>query len=132
MLILAPVFNSNFDQRIIKKPTLSTRQEIELPDKNLLTVGREEGCDLEINSKSVSRRHATITIKNAKEAYIQDGDGTNPSSNGTFVNNQRVTGSKRLLQGDEIRFAGVLFTLRGLRQRNSETLTTLNGEGPVS
>ena len=59
-------------------------RQVELGDKTL-TVGRTADNDIQLNSTGVSARHA-ILRREGKEYFIDDADSTN----GVFVNNQRV------------------------------------------
>jgi putative serine protease PepD len=60
-----------------------------------LTIGREAGCDLVLSDSKVSRRHASIKVLPDGRATLYDLG----SSNGTYVNGQRV--SSVLLTGNE-------------------------------
>ena len=76
----------------------------EAPDKTLIdhlpfTIGRVEECDLTIDSIQVSREHATL-YKAGHEIRIRD----NGSTNGTFVNGQRL-GDVVLSDGDIVTVA---------------------------
>ena len=71
-------------------------------------VGRSADCDLCISEGFVSRRHAQLLIK-SNMIWLKDLG----SSNGTFVNGERVSGSVRLLHGDEIAFDTSAFQLVG-------------------
>ena len=62
-----------------------------------LVLGREEGCDIPINNRQVSRRHATITPSN--DGVILQDLG---SKNGTHCNGTRITESISLTDGDVI------------------------------
>jgi pSer/pThr/pTyr-binding forkhead associated (FHA) protein len=61
------------------------------------SIGREATNDIVLFDPEVSRRHAQITFK-AGRYYIEDLGSTN----GTFVNQQLVTGSVPLANGDVI------------------------------
>ncbi len=61
-------------------------------------LGREAACDISIANDQVSRRHARISLEGA--AHVIEDLG---SSNGTFVNGERLTGPRALKSGDEIR-----------------------------
>jgi diguanylate cyclase (GGDEF)-like protein len=72
---------------VIKKIPLEEKQ---------YSIGRADDCGIVLSSKDVSRRHAVITNEGS-QYFVEDLDSTN----GTFVNGQRVT--KAALQpGDEI------------------------------
>jgi|SRR5690348_4180543 len=62
-----------------------------------LTFGREAGCDVVVNGKDVSRRHAEI-VSTPKGYLVVD-----QSTNGTFVNEERVQGQRLLARADVIR-----------------------------
>jgi hypothetical protein len=66
-------------------------------DKNSLTIGREVGSDVFINEAEVSRRHARLTLQAGN--YLLEDLG---STNGTFVNGQRLMGPRVLQPGDAI------------------------------
>lgn len=68
-----------------------------------IIVGRGEDCDIGISDHSVSRRHARIEATVAGYR-IEDLHSTN----GTFVNNVRVSVT-RLMDGDYLRVGGSIF-----------------------
>ena len=69
-------------------------------------IGRGEKCDLRIPVVSVSRRHCQLTL-DTEEVSIKD----LASSNGTYVNNQRVTESP-LAAGDRLVIGPIVFTVQ--------------------
>ncbi len=62
-----------------------------------LLIGREAGCDVVVPSKNVSRRHAEIVA--TPKGYIL----IDSSTNGTFVNAERVQGQRLLARADVVR-----------------------------
>ncbi len=70
------------------------------------TIGRE-GCDITLGDPDVSRRHAEIEISNATLLISDLG-----STNGTFVNGERIDQPRELRDGDEIRIGAVVWRLR--------------------
>lgn len=62
-----------------------------------VTIGREAGNGIVINDAEVSRKHSQLTLQGGK--YILTDIG---STNGTFVNGQRITGQHVLLPGEVI------------------------------
>jgi ABC-type multidrug transport system ATPase subunit/pSer/pThr/pTyr-binding forkhead associated (FHA) protein len=63
-----------------------------------IIIGRDPGVDLTISSPAVSRRHAKLTRED--DGFVLEDLG---SSNGTFVNDQKLSGRHRLRPGDQIR-----------------------------
>ncbi len=70
-------------------------------------IGRNPGCAVVISSRHVSAQHAEL-IQTEGDIVLYDLG----SSNGTFVNDQRITTACALRSGDVVRFSGVrlLFT----------------------
>src|SRR5205809_4245939 len=62
-----------------------------------LVFGREAGCDVVVPGKDVSRRHAEI-VQTPKGYLLVDS-----STNGTFVNEERVEGQRLLARGDVLK-----------------------------
>ena len=76
-----------------------------IPCKTVLTVGRDKSSDIMLADLMVSRNHAMIRRIGAGDYYLIDGG----SSNGSYVNQQRVTMPKLLKHGDKITIGGVDF-----------------------
>ena len=73
-------------------------------DRFPFTVGRSETCDYQIASTRVSREHAELTRQG--EAFrVRDLQSTN----GTFLNGQRINGEAPLRDGDLLVIADVEF-----------------------
>ncbi|MDH5283917.1 MAG: FHA domain-containing protein [Gemmatimonadota bacterium] len=62
-----------------------------------LVFGREAGCEIVVPNKDVSRRHAEI-VASAQGYLLIDS-----STNGTFVNGERIEGQRILARSDIIR-----------------------------
>jgi pSer/pThr/pTyr-binding forkhead associated (FHA) protein/peroxiredoxin len=71
-----------------------------------VTIGSGEPNDLVIRDETVSRRHAVITFKRGRLEIADLG-----STNGTFVNGQRIQAATTLNKGDKVRFGGADFVL---------------------
>jgi len=67
-------------------------------DRDQVELGRGDQCGLVVNSDLVSRHHATVLRVEGRHV-IRDENSTN----GTFVNDERVSGSVLLSDGDQIR-----------------------------
>lgn len=75
------------------------------------TIGRTAGNDLVLHDENVSRRHAMINEREPGELWIMDLG----SSNGTYLNDRRVTQPARLNDGDRISIGDhvCIFSLEG-------------------
>jgi predicted component of type VI protein secretion system len=67
--------------------------------KTEVIVGRDTTCDIVINDAEISRRHAKFTLQGNN--YVLEDLG---STNGTFVDGQRLMGPHPLQSGDLILF----------------------------
>lgn len=81
-------------------------QMIELPTGKFL-VGREEDCHLRPNSDLVSRHHCVFLV-DAYTTRLRDLGSTN----GTFVNDERLQGAVTLNNGDLVRFGNLELKLK--------------------
>jgi predicted component of type VI protein secretion system len=68
-------------------------------DKNEFIVGREQTADIIVSDPEISRRHARIFFQN--NGYIIEDLG---STNGTFVNGQKISGPYLLRPGEVVNF----------------------------
>lgn len=68
------------------------------------TIGRAVECDLVVTSKSVSREHTRIR-RDGRRWFVDDLGSTN----GTYLNGERVIGTLALLDGDSLKVGEVAF-----------------------
>ncbi len=87
---------SNF--RLVMRSGPSVGKEYPL-DKNELFIGRDLSNDIVINDPEISRRHSRLFMQGNTFAIEDLG-----STNGTFVNGQRLMGPNMLRPGDVITF----------------------------
>lgn len=73
-------------------------------NKDKFLIGRADECNLRPHSDGVSRRHCVI-IKTAKAVGVRD----LKSRNGTLVNGVKITGDKRLRNGDSLEVGPLKF-----------------------
>ncbi len=91
------------DYQLVVVRGRSTAQAIKLED-GVTTVGRQEGCQLKINSSQVSRKHCELFEKKGLLLVKDLG-----SSNGTFVNGKKIEGQRVLEPGNELGVGPVKF-----------------------
>ncbi len=72
-----------------------------------ITIGRSADCDFTINNSALSRRHARIEWVDDTLTLTDLG-----STNGSFINHQRVSETADLHKGDVVHFAGVEYCLK--------------------
>lgn len=78
------------------KSDMSRTYQCEL--KNSITLGKIAGNDIVVNAATVSKRHCMITNRNGR-IFIQDLNSTN----GTFVNSERINFETEIFSGTTIR-----------------------------
>ncbi|MFL7869802.1 MAG: FHA domain-containing protein [Anaerolineales bacterium] len=66
-------------------------------DSDQISIGRDSSSEITVNDAEVSRRHSRLTFQGGK--YVLEDLG---STNGTFVNGQRLTGPHVLKSGEVI------------------------------
>ena len=84
----------------------SPSQGAEHPVQPGATIGRE-GCDIVFSDPDVSRRHAAIQMVSG-EISIEDLGSTN----GTYVNGDRIDERRRLGDGDRVQIGSIVLMLR--------------------
>jgi len=80
-----------------------TRKNFSIHPEKRYLIGRQETCQLRMPLASVSREHAAIFFDEEDELVIEDLG----SSNGTFVNQDRIEGREELTPGDVVQIGGI-------------------------
>jgi len=83
-------------------------------------IGRHQECDLRLFDETTSRRHARIVVEDGDVSLSDLG-----SSNGTWLNGERITGPARLFDGDVVRIGDT--QLRYLSGEGSDRATVVEG-----
>jgi hypothetical protein len=84
-----------------------------------LWVGRSESADLNLDwDEEVSSLHAQLEMVGLECTLVDDG----LSRNGSFVNGERVSGRRRLRDGDTMRFGRTGVIYRALAESGTETV----------
>jgi signal transduction histidine kinase len=100
------------------------QQEVATEKKNVV-IGREAGCDIVLDDRTVSRRHAEIRV--GEDAVLLTDLG---SSNGTYVNRQRVE-NHTLAAGDAITIGSYGLKVRGHASLGGESSGAIEVEFPA-
>lgn len=83
-------------------------------------VGRDVGNDLSVDARGLSRRHAEFLSGPAGELVLRDLNSTN----GTFVNRERIQSPQALVENDVVHFGNAEFRLgveTGTRMAQAES-----------
>jgi predicted component of type VI protein secretion system len=91
------------DYQLVVLRGRSVSSAVKLAD-GVTTAGRQEDCQLRIKSSQVSRKHCQFFEKNGFLLIKDLG-----SSNGSFVNGERIQGQRVLEPGDEIAIGPINF-----------------------
>src|SRR4051794_32456154 len=79
------------------------------PSRQVMVIGRSPSADVALPwDRGVSRRHAELRLFGDEWVIADHG----LSTNGTFVNDQRVAGQRRLRDGDRIRVGSTAIAYR--------------------
>ena len=78
-----------------------------VPMTGTIQIGRAEACHVRIEDRYASQFHARLYPRNGSW-YVEDLGSTN----GTYLNRQRVTGSVELQAGDEVRVGKTTLEIR--------------------
>jgi len=99
---------------VLQGAQLVSKPRFEL-DRDVISIGRAHGSDIEVADRSVSRSHAEFVWEDGSLLLMQKSP-----ANFTFVNGERVTVSRRLHEGDKIQIADVLLLqVEGLPKEGS-------------
>jgi hypothetical protein len=93
-------FNARYKIKGVEK-----QKTLEFPAGGRLSVGRTGGSDLILDDISVSKIHASLAIDADGQLSVAD----TGSTNGTFINGQRISygSATRLVDGDRVKFGEV-------------------------
>ncbi|MBP8998205.1 MAG: FHA domain-containing protein [Anaerolineaceae bacterium] len=83
--------------------TAENKQVFTIPE---LRIGRDPTCEIQLDDETVSNQHARLWFRN-KQWWIED----LMSTNGTFLNDEKVETPTILISGDEIRVGKVLLII---------------------
>ncbi len=73
-------------------------------NEGTMTAGRHQGAEIFLNDTQVSRKHAQFVTQNGVTKVVDL-----KSTNGTFVNGDKLNGEKELVDGDEIQVGATNF-----------------------
>jgi hypothetical protein len=89
-----------------------------------LKIGRAQHCDIVINDTTVSSEHLEVFKDDEGNVFITDLN----SSNGTFVNGKRITGSEKLNQNDIVKVGNSVLPWRNYLKEGYQQTAILEAE----
>ncbi len=95
---------------------LATQDSIKVTDP-AITLGRDDSCDLVIDSEEASRQHARLEVKSG-EMHIQDLGSTN----GTFLQNRKIRSDAIVQSGDTITIGSQTFLVINPNEGANKTI----------
>jgi hypothetical protein len=99
-----------------------------LEGQHEVTVGRDESADVALSwDHQVSRLHAELQCIAGQWTVVDDG----LSSNGSFVNGERISGRRRLADGDALRFGRTHMVFRA-PARGASSMTAVGDALPTA
>ena len=103
---------------------LSSKEILRVPLKGpSMTIGRDPQCDLHLDNRALSRRHAQIEKRGAA-IWVRDLN----SQNGTFVNGERIGNPMALNAGDLVEVGRYQVRIEGVDEAAADTpVLTLTG-----
>lgn len=72
--------------------------------EGVLTIGRHSNAEIFLNDSQVSRKHAQFVTSGGETKIVDLG-----STNGTFLNGERLSGERELNEGDEVQVGATCF-----------------------
>jgi hypothetical protein len=96
--------NTVWSLRVLEPPALVGRS---FEVKGQATVGRAAGCEITLDDTFVSQLHARVSLTDIGVVIEDLG-----STNGTYVNRQRVASATVVQPGDQIQLGGTVLELR--------------------
>jgi pSer/pThr/pTyr-binding forkhead associated (FHA) protein len=88
--------------RILGKDETQTRY-FYMPE---VIIGRDPGCDFLVQDEAVSARHSRLSYHN-HQWWVEDMHSTN----GTYLNNERLSTPTVMINGDELHFGHVTISI---------------------
>ena len=107
--------------RLVTTDTRASPQELALEEGALVTLGRDEACDVRLDARRASARHARLLRQGATVLVEDLGAPT-----GIRVNGEPVPRAE-LSPGDQLEVGGVVFELAGATEAGEATASRLLG-----
>ena len=96
----------------------SPKAKLNIPDQDVVLIGRQADCDVIIPHRSASRHHASLERISQGKYRLRDLN----SMNGTFVNGKRLRGPQVVSQSDQILIGRYLIDLNGTARDLSQEI----------
>lgn len=114
---------NDHESRIVLRPRTAGAAEQSYSDG--VVLGRSTVADHGVDVPSISNEHCQLDIAGSVVRV------TDRSTNGTFVNGDRVMGSAVLSNGDQLEIGPVMYDFLGIAGRERSPATHLTRRGPI-
>jgi predicted component of type VI protein secretion system len=102
---------------LVYRDDTGAQRFVPLEGQTSLTIGRSSGCDVRLPwDERVSRVHAALDLVGSDWTLVDDG----LSRNGTFLNGERLTGRRRLHDGDTFVLGSTSFNYRDTNRGSTQ------------
>lgn len=109
-------------------PPIILTQENELVgetfDRAEIIIGRDPNCELPLADEMISSRHARLSYHH-NQWWVEDSQSTN----GTYLNEERVFIATVLVEGDELRFGNTHISVSFHTRQGNESESGRGGKG---
>jgi len=103
----APVAKGNYGLEIIKSGNGKDLKDGSIiPIRSDLTIGRKDDNSIVISDQHISGNHANIIVRN-DSLFIEDLNSTN----GTYLNEKKISGKMKLANKDEIKIGSTILKI---------------------
>lgn len=99
---------------------------LELAGKELYNIGRSQ-CDIKLTEPKCSRSHAILYLEDTRFLTLRDLDSTN----GTVVDDEKITEGKRLAPGSSFRIGSTLIQVLTFAPAENEDPSTETNVSPL-
>lgn len=107
--VLAAKTRTELDRGLCQPPgRLAPIELVVMAEEESLVLGRSSSCERTFDDENVSRHHALLRLRSARDWCLMD----LASTNGTWVNGRQIIAPVTVVDGDEVRLGRLQVKLR--------------------